>query len=178
MTVELKMTMSEGDKKRALAVLEPLARAAENPSGGLKIIGEALLRTQNERFRSETDPTGKPWEKLSALTVELRGSNGPILRRSGALMRSGAYQVSGRSLAVGLNTIYAGVQQFGATITPKRAQALFIPFKAGYGGSNSGGFIRAQKVTIPARPIVGFGDKDERAAKGAVEDWLGSFSKG
>lgn len=162
-----------------------LARKARNPSGVLKVVGEALLRVQNQRFQSQTDPTGKPWARLKPLTALLRGSRGPILRRSGNLMRSGAWQVSGTTLRIGLNTIYAAVHQFGATIKPVRAKMLAIGIGSANIGRSRGGLIlgkasnshpssvvMARKVTIPARPIVGFGPKDQEAASNAVADWL------
>ncbi|QLP98616.1 MAG: phage virion morphogenesis protein [Rhodoblastus sp.] len=145
-----------------------MERKAANPSAGLKLVGEALLREQNRRFQTQTDPDGRPWQPLAPLTVLTRGgATGPILRRSGQLMRSGAWQVSGATLRIGLNTIYAGVQHFGATIVPKNARRLAIPVPGG-----KPPVVMAGKVTIPARPIVGFGAKDEEAARGAIEGWL------
>lgn len=174
--IELKVALNHADKDRALAVLEPLGRAMAVPAAGLRIVGEALLREQNRRFKSQTSPDGAAWAALSPLTQELRGKAGPILRVSGRLMRSGAYQVSGSTLAVGLNTIYAAVHQYGATITPKSASMLAIPARAGRGGRNANGFVFAKSVTIPARPIVGFGVLDERAARRAVEDWIATMT--
>lgn len=173
MTVTLNIRLDPADQARADAVLAELARKAAAPEAGLKIVGEALLREQNRRFQSQTDPDGRPWQALAPLTVATRGGvTGPILRRSGQLMRSGAWQVSGATLRVGLNTIYAGVQHFGATIVPKKAKRLAIPMPAGQGGRGRAGVVFAGKVTIPARPIVGFGAKDEAAARAAIEGWL------
>lgn len=95
-------------------------------------------------------------------------------------MRSGAWQVSGATLRIGVNTIYAAAQHFGATIKPKKGKMLAI----GVGSANigrsrgglvlgkSGGVVMARQVTLPARPIVGFGPKDEKATADAVADWL------
>ncbi|QCI65638.1 phage virion morphogenesis protein [Phreatobacter stygius] len=146
------------------AMLADLAGRTSNLPGALKNIGETLVKVQRRRFMTGTDPQGKKWAPLSPLTVELRGSSGPVLNRSGRLMNSSAYQVSGSTLHVGLNTIDAAVHQFGATIVPKKAPILAIPSK--------GGFVFLKKAVIPARPIVGFGPEDERAARDTITEWL------
>lgn len=166
MTVTIRASLDPAAQARADAVLAQLAAKASNPAGGLKFVGKALLREQNRRFQTQTDPDGKPWTKLAPLTVATRGgATGPILRRSDQLMRSGAWQVEGATLRIGLNTIYAAAQHFGAIITPKKAARLAVPLGKG--------FVRLSKATIPPRPMVGFGAKDEEAAKGAIEGWLG-----
>lgn len=171
MSTELSIRINGQDE--AQTALKRLADKSSRPEGGLKLIGVALLKEQNRRFDTQSDPDGKPWAKLAPLTVALRGGKtGPILRRSGQLKRSGAWRLSGSSLRVGVNTPYAAVQNFGATITPKNGSILAIPHSAGFGGKNRPGIIAAKSVTIPARPIVGFGARDEKATLEAVEDWL------
>lgn len=158
---------------RAQGTLRELSQRARNVSGGLKIVGEALLKNQLNRFRDQIDPQGKPWAKLRPLTVLLRGgATGPILRRSGQLMRSSNYQVSGTTLRLGISGVQAAAQQFGATIKPKKAKRLAIPIPAGVGGRNSASFAFPKKVTLPARPMVGFGPKDEAATRRAITQWL------
>lgn len=173
MTVEIKISINANDRQRVDAALGRLAQRAADVGGGLRQVGEALLKEQNRRFQTQTDPDGKPWAKLAPLTVLTRGgATGPILRRRGLLMRSGTYQVAGNSLAVGVSGVQAAVQQFGATIVPKRARMLAIPLPGRLGGRNGPGFALANKVTIPARPMVGFGARDEEAARHAIDDWL------
>lgn len=173
MPVQLKMVISKEDAERARVTLRLLADKARHIEKGLKSVGTALLKEQNSRFHRQEDPQGKKWQKLSLLTVMLRGGKtGPILRRSGNLMDSGAYQVAGKTLRVGVNRPYAAVQQFGATIKPTKRQALRLPYAAGVGGKNKAGGIYLKKVTIPPRPIVGFGARDEVAARHAIEEYL------
>ncbi len=188
--VAIKTTLNAASLARAEAVMAELSAKARNPAGGLPLIGEALLREQNRRFQTGTDPDGRKWAPLKPLTVLLRGARGPILRRSGQLMRSGAWQVNGNTLRVGVNTIYAAAQHFGATITPKKGQMLAIPMggaritrvRGGLvpgGGTNrhQGKVVMAKKVTLPPRPIVGFGARDEAAARRAVLAWLGGGAR-
>lgn len=161
------------DNARTLAALAELGRKAKNPAGGLKTVGEALLRVTQDRFKSETAPDGAKWARHSELTRLIRGGKGGILRLSGRLMKSIAYQVAGPVLRLGPNAPpYDAVQQFGATIRPKKGKFLAIPIPAGRGGRNSAGFARAKQVTIPPRPYIGFGAKDEKATLREIEAWL------
>jgi len=153
----------------ATKALDELAAKSRNVAGGLKVVGEKLLKNQNDRFRAMEGPDGAKWPKLRPLTLLTGGRNSSIMRRSGALMSSGNYRVGGSTLSIGISGVQAGVQQFGATIVPKKAKMLAIPRMA---GRPSKGFFFASKVTIPARPMVGFGPKDERATIQAVRQWL------
>lgn len=153
-----------------LKALEQLVERATNRPGLLKNIGEALLRTTGDRFRSQTDPEGKPWAPLAPLTVELRGSATPILTRTGRLRGSVAYQVSGDVLRIGPNTVDAAAHQFGATIKAKgKGLRIPAPRRAKGGGPDA---IFVQQVTIPARPYIGFGKADQEATTDTVLDWF------
>jgi phage gpG-like protein len=163
---------------RASQALGELAAKARNPAGGLRLIGEKLLTVQNQRFRAMEGPDGTPWAKLRPLTLETGGKNTSIMRRSGLLMRSGNAKVSGSTLSVGISGVQAGVQQFGKTIVPKKGSVLAIPMGPRKGGRNGAGFAFAKKVTIPARPMVGFGPKDEKATREGVRAWLAIDGKG
>lgn len=171
--ITIKSRFNPEELARAQSLLRELGAKARNPSGGLRIVGEALLKNQLNRFREQADPQGRPWAKLRPLTVMLRGgATGPILRRSGQLMRSSNYRVSGATLHIGISGVQAAAQQYGVTIVPKKAKYLAIPVAAGIGGRNKAGFIRAMKVTIPSRPMVGFGPKDEQSTRRAIAQWL------
>lgn len=171
--VTLRARFNPDEIARAQSTLRELGQRARNVAGGLKIVGEALLKNQLNRFRDEADPDGRPWAKLRPLTVMIRGgATGPILRRSGQLMRSSNYRVSGSTLRIGISGIQAAAQQFGATIVPKKGTRLAIPIPAARGGRNIAGVTFAKKVTIPARRMVGFGQKDEAATRRAVSQWL------
>lgn len=156
-----------------LKALAQLGRKARNPEGGLRNIGEALLKITRQRFESQSDPDGKAWAPHSKLTQAIRGAGKSILRKSGRLMRSINYNVSGRVLRLGPHAPpYDAVQQFGATIRPKKGKALAIPIPARRGGRNKAGFIFAKKVVVPPRPYIGFGPRDEAATLREIEAWL------
>ena len=162
MSGEIRITIDPGSP--GIAKLEKLIKQAENKPGLLKNLGEALLETTDQRFESQEDPQGRSWAPLKPLTVELRGSSGPILTRTGRLRGSLNYEVSGDTLKLGPSAIHGAVHQFGATIEAK-GKALRMPMKGG-------GAKYARKVTIPPRPFVGFGPTDEKAATETAQDWF------
>lgn len=164
MAVEIKLVLNDGEQQRVDRVLETLLAKAKDVNGALKNVGEALLQTTLERFSTQTDPEGHKWQPLSELTQKLRGSSSPILNRTGRLKGSIVYQVEGSVLKLGPNTVDAAVHQFGATIVPKDKKALRIPVQSG------GLFLK--RAVIPARPYIGFGEKDEHAAMAAIDDWF------
>ena len=140
-------------------------------SGVLAAIGVALVEEVNKRFESGRDVWGTPWQKLLPAYAAIKRGPG-ILRESRMLQRSITYRVSGSTIQVGSNRIYAAVHQFGATITAKNAPAL--AFKLGVAGKRGGikaAFVHVQTVHIPQRPYLGFGPNDQRA----VMEVLGVF---
>lgn len=156
-----------------LKALADLGRKARNPEGVLRNIGNALLRVTHQRFESQTGPDGTAWAPHSKLTQAIRGAGQPILRKRGNLMRSINYRVAARVLRLGPHAPpYDAVQQFGATIRPKKGKVLAIPMQAQRGGHNKVGFMFIKKAVIPPRPYIGFGPKDEAAVLREIEAWL------
>lgn len=170
--IPLKITLDPKSEARAEKLFGELADRAENLDGGLRNVGEALLQVTDARFASQTDPDGTAWSPLAKLTQEIRGNAGPILTVSGRLRKSVSYEVGGSTLRLGPNAVGDAVQQFGATIVPRKASALRIPLPAGTGGRNAASAVFALRVVVPARPYIGFGPTDEEAAREAVEEWL------
>lgn len=115
-------------------------------------IAMLLEGSTKERFITKTDPKGDPWEKLSDLTIALKG-NAEILTDTSRLVDSITSFATGSSAVVGTNTIYAPTHQFGATITPKNGTHLKF--------GNNDTFVSLQQSTIPARPFLGISQQDE-----------------
>jgi phage virion morphogenesis protein len=139
-----------------------LQKLGHEPAPMLRAIGVALRIETAKRFENAQDPKGQPWKPWSrgyaAITESrsiLRGKSG-----DGGLLGSLAIKVEGATVRLGSNKIYAGVHQFGATIVPVNKKALFF-FIRGASGHVFG--IHAKKVTIPARPYLGFGPADRTA---------------
>lgn len=170
----LQIKLDAKSTARAESILGELADRAENIEGGLRNVGEALLVTTDDRFVTETDPQGKRWAPLALTTVMMRGGSGPILQVSRRLRSSISYQVAGHVLRLGPNAPpYDTVHQFGSTheIRAKNAKALKVPVVSA--GGFGFAFLKAVIVSVPARPYIGFGPKDEEATRDAVEEWLG-----
>ncbi|MCJ8142958.1 phage virion morphogenesis protein [Ancylobacter sp. A5.8] len=171
--LDLRIKLDEKEQARADSVLGELADRAENIEGGLRNVGEAILQVTDVLFETQTDPQGRPWAPLALTTIMLRGGSGHILQVSGRLRRSASYNVAGNVLRVGLNAPpYDTVHQFGSTheINAKPGGALKVPV---VGNAGFGFVLRASViVSIPARPIIGFGPRHEEASRDAIEDWL------
>ncbi len=67
-------------------------------------------------------------------------------------MGSIVYQVSGDTVSIGSNRIYAIVYQFGAVIVPKNPKTLHFML-----GRHP---VTMKRVTIPARPFLGIGPEE------------------
>jgi phage gpG-like protein len=130
-------------------------------TGVPKAIGMALVLETQHRFFAATDPMGSPWKALIPAYAAIQKGKG-ILRVKLNLMDSITSAVSGNTVVVGTNWPSAAVHQFGAVIKPVHGKAL--AFKLGGVGKKGGpGIVHLKSVTIPARPYLGFGPKDERA---------------
>lgn len=129
------------DDLQTVEKLRKIANQLENPRRLYGVLGETLKKIHTDRFKAEIDPDGNKWQPLSSRTLELkrmRGKSTKILRQDGYLEDKMAYNVSNDGVEFGSQEIYARLHQFGG--------------KAG----------RGKKVTIPARPWLGAGEKDEQ----------------
>lgn len=77
------------DTADAVAGLEALLERMDNPQGFLKNVGEYMVgEGVKERFKTETDPDGTPWERLRPATIQRREKKRQtpirILRASGS----------------------------------------------------------------------------------------------
>lgn len=134
----IKITLND---TQAVKSLQQIASQLQQPRRMYGILGETLKKIHTDRFKVETDPEGRKWKPLASRTLELkrkRGKSTKILRQDGYLADKTAYNVSNDGVEFGSQEIYARLHQFGG--------------KAG----------RGKKVTIPARPWLGVGEKDEQ----------------
>lgn len=82
----------------------------------------------------------------------------------GGLMGSITFRAGRDHVEVGTNKIHAAVHQFGAEIKPRVARYLVFRLSIG--------IVHALKVTIPARPYLGIGPRDEEVILEALVDAL------
>ena len=91
-------------------------------SGVPKAIGVALVEETQKRFDQGVDVWGTRWQPLQPAYAAIKRGPG-ILRASLMLQRSITFAVSGSTMSVGSNRVYAAVHQYGATSRPVRAKA-------------------------------------------------------
>lgn len=107
-------------------------------------IGEALLNSTRERFRSQTAPDGTPWARLSPAYQPRKKKNANLILTLNSYLRGTLnYRASPREVRIGTPLIYGATHQFG----------------------------RPEK-NIPARPFLGLSSDDETMILDALNDWL------
>ncbi len=151
------------------ARMRHMFEAMEDRSELHHIAAEILFEETLERYRAGVDPEGNAWPDHAPVTRLLRGNRqGALLRQSGELYNSIIRRWSSDSAEVGTNLDHPKVftHQFGATIKPKNAKALFLGNQPG----GHGFFIR--KAEIPARTYIGIGPGDGELVTEALIDYL------
>ena len=157
-----RVTVSDRDVQRALAAL---ARLGRDPSPPLKAVGRLLVASTRNRIVAEQAPDGSAWPRLNPAYAAGKRGPGILRERAGkaGLFGSLTSALDGRTLRIGTNKAYAAVHQFGATITPKTARALF--FRMG------GGMVAVKRVRIPARPFLGISATDRDTIRDVFADF-------
>lgn len=134
------MIKIETNDREVLDALNRLLTAVAAPSEAMEEIGRTLANKAEEAFQTETDPWGRPWEKLSEATIARRrgdGSSLRILQDTGGLASSVTWSSGPDWAEVGAAKIYAAIHQFGG--------------QAG----------RGKKTTIPARAYLPFNERGD-----------------
>jgi phage virion morphogenesis protein len=139
---------------RALAHFADRQRLAAN-------IGEAMVAATRKRFRDEEGPDGAAWPKSRRAEEE----GGQTLTDKATLKNSIGYEATPDTVAWGTNDIRAAAHQNGAEITPKKGRFLKFP---GAGGKD----VFVKKVTLPARPFVGFTEEDQAEAQAETAEFM------
>lgn len=138
------------DNAAVVSALRELVALGEDASDIMRAIatyGEASTR---ERFETETGPDGERWKP--SLRAKLSG--GRTLTLDGHLGDSISPNWSSDTAEWGSNREYAAIHQEGGEIRARSARGLRFQIAGG-------GFVNAQKVTMPARPYLGLSAEDE-----------------
>lgn len=140
------------------------ARRIDTLGLNIKSFREPLKRSIQQviapSFRKNFEVGGRPdpWEPLSDVTIDIRGSAEPILVRSGTLKKT--------------------MQQFNIwTVDTKKAALLDLPAKIQYGKIHQAGYGRrgsgqAKAAAIPPRPFAMIQDEDYEAIDRVFERWF------
>ncbi|RWR28712.1 phage virion morphogenesis protein [Sinirhodobacter populi] len=147
-------------------------------------VGERMLASAQDRFRSQTAPDGTPWVSLRPTTIRARTRKGQLPL---TILRSNSKGKIGSSLAGSLNYIaseddvqlgsplpYAGIHQQGGTIQKPESTRYMAGRRFAKRGQEGGRdvTIKAHAITIPARPYLGLTGADEEGILEDAEDWL------
>lgn len=156
-----------------LSVLGAAIAKTDNARGLFDAIGMALVSSTQNRFETETDPTGNPWPESLRKTM----FGGRTLTDTAALVQSITHEATDNSVAVGTNLIYAAIHQMGGTIKAKEPISSFT--KGGLRFKGPGGaWVRKNEVTIPQRAFLGLDADDENEIRAICADWLGAVAGG
>lgn len=136
-------------------------------------LGEEIKAQTEERFDLGEEPSGQKWPTSWRVKMGLGG--GPTLVSTGDMRRSMTVNVNDAGGELVVPKVYAATHQFGATIEPKSAKALY--FRLGNKG-NQPNFVFARKVTIPARPFLGFSARNIEAIQQVAADYVVQQSSG
>jgi phage virion morphogenesis protein len=140
------------DTKKALAKLGIARNRLRNLTPVLKEIGEAHLRTVDNRFRREQGTHGQFWKPPKPRHILWKRKKRYIdktLQMSGLLRAGINYRASRNSVTISSDKAYAATHEFG---DPRR--------------------------NIPARPFLGVSQADAKKYKKMILDHFGGSSKG
>lgn len=146
--VSLRISITDREAEAALARLAAFGR---DPGPALKVIGQDLITSTQERIRDQVSPDGAAWPALRPDYAAVKRGSG-MLVESGRLIGSLTRRVDGPQLLVGTNVLYAAIHQFGGVIRPKSGSRL--RFRIGRRE------VFARQVTVPARPFLGISPQD------------------
>ena len=148
-------------------------------------VANSMLFGVQRRFETESGPDGSKWQKLSPRTAKARigkrrrGSEN-ILRVRGRLLNSIVAQASNIEAATGTNIVYGKIHQLGGTIdVPERKKSIRLRKVKGRTRFAKRSHKRARdldvtvgahKITIPARPYLGFSDADRKRIIDLADD--------
>ena len=139
--------------------LRQAARASLRPlTAGLAAAGESATRARISQ--DGPGPEGEAWDPRH----DLDPSTTPLLSREGSLVDSLVSTARRHQARWGSNLVYARIHQLGGVIRPRRATALHFLL-----GDTP---VFARRVTMPARPYLGWGEAEETEAAAVIERWL------
>jgi len=160
--IQFTVALEDRVVSRALA---QLAAASVDMTEPMDAIGRALVNGAVERIgTTNVTPEGAPWEPSKRATAK----GGKTLHDTGALMRSINAWASPHQVAVGTNTPYAAVHQFGAATG---SLGVWV-------GNDKHG--REMSVLSPwgdiaARPYLGISDEEETTIVELIHDYYGGI---
>lgn len=153
----------EGDTRAMLRKIRSFAEIDKKAINAA--LAESSRESTLERFKQSKGPSGKRWKT----SIRALREGGKTLIQSSQLRNSIKSKSDVSGFAVGTNAKHAATHQFGEpgrTIRARKKKAL--RFYAG------GRWISKKqvKVSIPARPFLGFSDDDMQEMKATIENFI------
>lgn len=179
--ITVQLDLADADRS-----LQKLDAGLAQPKQLLASIGEQLLRSTKDRFKTQAAPDGTPWPALSRRYAKRKKYNKDrVLTLRGYLRNSIAYQPDGDdAVQVGTNRVYAAIHQLGGSIDmPARQSAIYLHRNAR--GKIGRRFVKksranvqrdvtigAHQVNIPARRFLGLSATDRVEIAARTQAWL------
>ena len=171
------------DDAELKAALKELAAKLNDLTPFFKDVGETLLNSTRERFRSQTDPEGRAWKDYAPLSPAYAArkprNKDKILTLWGHLRGTLAKQADKDSLRIGSPLVYAATHQFGATKGSFGTVAARVNAYTRRGKSGAAFTVRAHTRQmrvpwgdIPARPFLGLSEDDRADLLDALAEYL------
>lgn len=126
-------------------------------------LGAEMVSLTRQNFHNQQDPYGRAWKPSQRAIA--KGEE--TLRDTGLLMNSLTYIPVSDGVIYGTKITYAKTLHYGAVITAKNK--AFLRFLGAYG------FVSKKSVTIPARPFLGIGEKEQAAIHRILKTYLGEL---
>ena len=146
------------DDSKVRQAFSRLRAASHDTSPAMRAIGEIVLASTRERFRTETTPDGSPWADTTPATKRRKSRNtNRILTHRGYLSGQLTIRHGRNWVDIGSNRIYASTHQFGAR-------------KGAFGTTKSDRPI--PWGNIPARPFLGLSPEDHSAIQDLLADYI------
>ena len=166
----LRLSIQEGELQQ---FLRQLNLRLENKVEINRRIGQTVVDLTDDRFKTQTDPEGQPWQDLKPGTWERKRRTGGILKilqEQGTLRDTIVYEADSQGVSIGSNLPYAAIHQFGGTVR-QGARSGFLGYKLGRDGRPGNRFAKrknadfeqpvqygAREFEIPARPYLGLSE--------------------
>lgn len=149
------------DDAELRAELKRLAAKLNDLKPFFNDVGETLLNSTRERFKTQTDPFGRKWKDYAPLSLAYRARKPQhkdlILTLNGYLRGTLTKKADQDSLRIGTPMVYGAVHQFGAKRGAFGRTRFGVPIPWG---------------DIPARPFLGLSEDDRADLLDALNEYL------
>lgn len=156
-----------------IARLQEIARRVDDLSPAMRGIGELMVESTKERFKSSTGPDGQRWKAnaLGTVLARLAKIKGAYSKRDGRLTKKGATAITSKKPLVDTGMLQDTIRY---QLTPG-GQGVEIGTNRFAGEWEGGAAVHQfgnRKGTIPARPFLGLSANDERAVLDVLDRFL------